>query len=71
MSSDFIYIYPPGIPIVTPGEILSRDIIRGIRRALEFGRSIKGVETEGPGKSYVYVVKEARNGWLPRRKKRI
>lgn len=71
VSSDFIYIYPPGIPIVTPGEILSRDIIRGIRRALEFGRNIKGVETEGPGKSYVYVVKEARNGWLPRRKKRI
>lgn len=71
VSSDFIYIYPPGIPIVTPGEILSRECIRGIRRALEFGRDVKGVETEGPNKNYVYVVKEARNGWLPRRKKRI
>lgn len=71
VSSDFIYIYPPGIPIVTPGEIISRDIIRGIKRCLEFGRNVKGVEVESPNKMYVYVVKEARNGWLPRRKKRI
>ena len=35
VSSDFIYIYPPGIPIVTPGEIMSKDVIRGIRRSLE------------------------------------
>lgn len=71
VSSDFIYIYPPGIPIVTPGEIISRDVIRGIRRSLEFGRNVKGVEAEGPNKLYVCVVKEMRNGWLPRRKKRI
>lgn len=71
VSSDFIYIYPPGIPIVTPGEILSREMIRGIRRSLEFGRNVKGVEVEAPNKNYVYVVKEARNGWLPRRKRWI
>ena len=71
VSSNFIYVYPPGIPIVTPGEIISRDIIRGIKRCLEFGRNVKGVEVEAPNKMYVCVVKEARNGWLPRRKKRI
>lgn len=71
VSSDFIYVYPPGIPFVTPGEIMSKDIIRGIRRALESGRNIKGVYVEGPNKNYVNVVKEARNVWLPIRKKRI
>lgn len=71
VSSDFIYIYPPGIPIVTPGEIMSKDVIRGIRRSLEFGRNVKGADVEGPNKYYVNVVKETRNGWLPRRKKRI
>ncbi len=71
VSSDFIYIYPPGIPVVAPGEIISKDIIRGIKRGLEFGRNFKGIESEAANKNYVYVVKEARNGWLPRRKKRI
>lgn len=71
VSSDFIYVYPPGIPFVTPGEIMSKDIIRGIRRALESGRNIKGVYVEGPNRNYVNVVKEARNVWLPIRKKRI
>ncbi len=71
VSSDFIYIYPPGIPIVTPGEILTKDIIRGIRRALESDRNIKGVDIEAPNKYYVNVIKEARNGWLSIRKKRM
>lgn len=71
VSSDFIFVYPPGIPFVTPGEVLSKDCIRGIKRAIEFGRNVKGVTSEGVNKNYVNVVKEIRNSWLPIRKKRI
>ncbi|MCR5702657.1 MAG: aminotransferase class I/II-fold pyridoxal phosphate-dependent enzyme [Lachnospiraceae bacterium] len=71
VSSDFIYVYPPGIPIVAPGEVISAEAIRAMKRALDNGRSIKGIDNESTSGGYVHVVKEARNVWLPRRKKRI
>ncbi len=27
VSAEFVYLYPPGIPVVAPGELMSRDII--------------------------------------------
>lgn len=43
ISGEYIYIYPPGIPIVAPGEIFSRDILKEIKKAMEKGLNVKGI----------------------------
>ena len=43
ISGEFVYIYPPGIPIVAPGEWISRPILEVI---LEYGD--KGLPVQGP-----------------------
>ncbi|MDD5823401.1 MAG: aminotransferase class V-fold PLP-dependent enzyme [Firmicutes bacterium] len=42
-----IIIYPPGYPVVCPGEIMNMDAINYISRALTRGESIVGVDDEG------------------------
>lgn len=44
VCSDFIMCYPPGIPILAPGERITTDIIRYIEYAKEKGCSITGPE---------------------------
>ena len=46
-----IISYPPGAPIVCPGEIMNMEVIGFIARALERREEISGVDEEG----YVYV----------------
>ena len=46
ISHEFIYAYPPGIPIVTPGEVLSREILKEIKKAMDKGLNIKGVRKQ-------------------------
>lgn len=55
ISGDYIYIYPPGIPVVTPGEVLSESIISGILKSIENGLNVKGVDIPGYGKDIDYV----------------
>lgn len=55
VSGDFIYAYPPGIPIVTPGEVISREILKEIRKAMDKGLNMKGIR-QGE-EVYVSVVK--------------
>ena len=43
ISGEFVYIYPPGIPIVAPGEWISRPILEVI---LEYRD--KGLPVQGP-----------------------
>ncbi|WP_255263183.1 hypothetical protein [Anaerococcus prevotii] len=31
ICGDFIYAYPPGIPILVPGELIDEDIIKNIK----------------------------------------
>jgi len=42
--AEFIYVYPPGIPILLPGEIISQDNIDYIVDHLEVGLPVKGPE---------------------------
>ena len=42
--SEFIYVYPPGIPILLPGEVISQELIDYIREHLEVGLPVKGPE---------------------------
>lgn len=56
VSTEFIYAYPPGIPIVAPGEVLKKETIEMIIKYKELGLSIQGMEDENA--QMLYVVKE-------------
>jgi arginine/lysine/ornithine decarboxylase len=38
--------YPPGIPILSPGEVISEDILDYIKTAMVKGCSMQGPESE-------------------------
>jgi len=42
--AEFIYVYPPGIPILLPGEVISQENIDYILEHLEVGLPVKGPE---------------------------
>lgn len=43
VSADFIMVYPPGIPLVCPGEVMTEGIIDRINRAVKAGLSVNGL----------------------------
>ena len=43
ISADFLNLYPPGIPILVPGELVSEESIKIIREYLLHGYEIQGV----------------------------
>ena len=44
VCSEFVMCYPPGIPILTPGELITKEILDYIRYAKEKGCSLTGSE---------------------------
>jgi arginine decarboxylase len=42
--SEFIYVYPPGIPILLPGEVITQELINYIVDHVEVGLPVKGPE---------------------------
>lgn len=47
LSADFITLYPPGIPLVAPGERINEDVIKEIKKHLATGLFVQGVSSEG------------------------
>lgn len=47
ISGGFLYFYPPGIPILVPGEIISRSLVLKTERAGERGDYMTGLSEEG------------------------
>lgn len=43
ISTEFVYLYPPGIPVVAPGELVTEEIIRQIQYYKEIGLPIQGL----------------------------
>lgn len=43
ISAEFINLYPPGIPLITPGEVFSREIIQEIRHYLDQNMNVQGL----------------------------
>lgn len=41
ISKEYMWVYPPGIPIITPGEIISKDIINLLEQISEAGLEIR------------------------------
>ena len=48
ISADYVYFYPPGIPLLVPGEVIESGIIEQIRAAVSAGIDICG-GTDGNG----------------------
>ena len=46
ISHDFVYLYPPGIPILTPGEMVTQDIVQMLERYLDMGLNVLGMSEE-------------------------
>ena len=55
VCSEFVMCYPPGIPILTPGELITNDILDYIKYAKEKGCSLTG--TEDPDVKYLNVLR--------------
>ena len=37
ISKDFIYLYPPGIPLIVPGEVIDSDTVEYAKRLVSLG----------------------------------
>ncbi|HBN55943.1 MAG TPA: hypothetical protein DD414_04150, partial [Lachnospiraceae bacterium] len=44
VSGDFVTVYPPGIPLLAPGEVISREILDRILSSLQNGLEIHGTD---------------------------
>lgn len=43
ISGEFVYLYPPGIPLLTPGERISLQLAEDMRRYLKHGLKLQGM----------------------------
>ena len=55
ISTESVMCYPPGIPILEPGELVKDEVLTYIREAKERGSQLPG--TEAPAVEYLCVVK--------------
>ena len=62
ICSEFVMCYPPGIPILAPGEKITEDILEYIKYAKEKGCSMTG--PEDPEIEYINILKEDDHGTL-------
>ena len=55
ICSEFVMCYPPGIPIITPGECMTEEIIRQVLHDRDIGLPVQGMEDQTV--RYLQVVK--------------
>ena len=60
IAAEFVYLYPPGIPIIVPGEQITGLFTRNVRRYMAQGLNIHGLCGENNEK--ISVVKEQADG---------
>ena len=44
ISKEYIYLYPPGIPLVVPGEVISQEVLEQLLGYREKGMSLQGMK---------------------------
>lgn len=60
IAGEYVYLYPPGIPLVVPGEEITEEIINKIREYKQAGLHIKGMKDHN--NETILVVGEEKNG---------
>lgn len=56
ISGEFLMAYPPGIPILCPGEVITKEIVSYIQTLKKIGLYVQG--TEDPEVEFINVVKD-------------
>ena len=49
ISGTYVNLYPPGIPLIIPGELITEEIIKLINRYVRLGLNVQGVEKPDGG----------------------
>lgn len=49
ISATYVNLYPPGIPLIIPGEVITEEIIKLINKYVRQGLNVQGVESPGGG----------------------
>ena len=44
VAAEFVNLYPPGIPLLVPGEIIDKNILEVIEQYLKNGYNVQGIE---------------------------
>lgn len=44
MAGEYVYLYPPGIPLVVPGEVIDEQLLSSIRQCKALGLKVEGME---------------------------
>ncbi|NJP39196.1 aminotransferase class I/II-fold pyridoxal phosphate-dependent enzyme [Alkalicoccus luteus] len=58
VSAEFLMIYPPGIPVFIPGEIIEKENLHYIRKNMESGLPVQGLEDKSL--TMIRVIRESR-----------
>ena len=56
ISGEFIYFYPPGIPVLAPGEVISKETLSTIEEAMKQGIVVNGLADYNQNE--IQVIKE-------------
>ena len=44
IAAEFVNLYPPGVPILVPGEVITKEIIFNLKKCLNKGFEVQGIE---------------------------
>ena len=44
IAAEFVNLYPPGIPVIVPGEVYTKEIIDTVKSYLDQGLNVQGIE---------------------------
>jgi len=47
LSSEIVTVYPPGIPLLVPGEVITEEVIVYLKRVVELGGTVDGLADDG------------------------
>ncbi len=47
IAADFINLYPPGVPLLVPGEMIEEKLLLQIRDSLKMGLNVQGITEDG------------------------
>ncbi len=58
IASEYVYLYPPGVPLLVPGEQISEDALRQIHHWEKAGMDIAGIYRQENGEIMISVLRQ-------------
>ena len=55
-AGEFVNLYPPGVPVLAPGEPITEDIFKSLENCVEQGLTVQGIEVQG-GRIWIKVLR--------------